>query len=190
MSTAAYRERARDTRSRQVTILRAHDDLGTYADLLFAAEPGLVVAVSDLKRRFRDDSTEEYSDPDYRSAYSPAALGRMVRALDGDAALGEDGDPIGTYRIVNHSGRPMLRLEQSPTAGALRVRAHRIRKVSTALTDLPGWLAARKAARTEPEHIADTLATWEDLHGVLADDDYLAVEEIIDRLYPDWETVK
>lgn len=189
MSTAAYRDRVRDARARPITALRSRDDLGTYADSLFAADPNLVISIADLKRRFRADSADEFSDPLYRSAYSPSALGRAVRALDGDDALGEDGDVIGTYRLVNHSGRPTLRLEHPPTRDALRKRSYRARVAASALDSLPGWLADRKAKRTEPEYIADTLAAWEATHGVLTDDHYVTAEETIDELYPEWESV-
>lgn len=193
MSTAAYRDIAREDRERRVMRLRVTDDFGTFVDSVFWADPSRTVALADLKRQFRTESADEFSSPDYRSAYSPAALGRMARALDGDDAFAEDGDVLGTYRIVNHGGRPMLRLDLPVTAATQRKRDYRARsrdaQSADALAGLSDWLSARKAARSEPEEIGDTLAAFEDEHGQLSDDDYLTAETYIDDRFPEWEAV-
>lgn len=191
----ASREHARAERARRITKLRATDDLGTYADAVFAADPTSTLAVSALTRGFRADSIEEFSDPEYRAAYSPAALGRMVRALDGDDALAEDGSWLGTYRLVNHSGRAMIRLDRDDvpvSAAAQRKRDFRARlkqRRSASTVDVFGpWLADRATSRTAPELAEDTLAAYEAEHGVLADDDYFACENLIFERFPDWES--
>jgi hypothetical protein len=191
----ATREHARADRARRIAKLRATDDLGTYADAVFAAAPTATLAVSALTRGFRADSIEEFSDPEYRAAYSPTTLGRMVRALDGDDALAEDGSYLGTYRLVNHSGRMMIRLdrEEAPvTAAAQRKRDYRARlkqRQSASTIDVFGaWLTDHASARTAPELAEDTLAAYEAQRGALSEDDYFACETLIFDLFPDWES--
>ncbi len=191
----AVRDHARAERARRIAKLRATDDLGTYADAVFAAAPTATLAVSALTRGFRADSIEEFSDPEYRAAYSPTALGRMVRALDGDDALAEDGSYLGTYRLVNHSGRPMLRLDREDTpvsAAAQRKRDYRARlkqrQTASTVNVFGAWLADRATSRTAPELAEDTIAAYEGQHGPLGADDYFACEDLIFDRFPDWES--